>query len=136
MSKCRCASGWICEQHPWSAWPHDSCAGPSIPCGEPSCPYRKGDTPHAAQLDDWPPPPLEPKTFRQQCWRMVGPSNKVLSCHIVRIQTGLEVRMGYSDDDVLRTQLTPDLGTARAVAGEMKAIVCAMGSFLDLDSAS
>jgi hypothetical protein len=65
---------------------------------------------------------------------MVGPRNKILSCHIVKIQTGLEVQMGYSDDDVLSTRLAPDLGTARAVAAEMKAIVRGRGGFLDVDS--
>lgn len=25
------ADGWICEQHPELAWPHDDCAGPGMP---------------------------------------------------------------------------------------------------------
>jgi hypothetical protein len=29
---CSCAEGWICEQHPDRAWPHEDCAGPAMPC--------------------------------------------------------------------------------------------------------
>ena len=24
-------TNWICEQHPWLAWPHDRCDGPGMP---------------------------------------------------------------------------------------------------------
>src|SRR5882762_9609392 len=30
---------WICEAHPWKAFPHDACSGPGEPC--PEC---QGDT--------------------------------------------------------------------------------------------
>jgi hypothetical protein len=31
--RCVCGGeGWLCEQHPERAWPHDDCAGPGMPC--------------------------------------------------------------------------------------------------------
>jgi hypothetical protein len=32
------------------------------------------------------------------------------------IATGLEVRAGYSADDIVRTQLTPEIDTAQSIA--------------------
>ena len=48
------------------------------------------------------------------CWRFVGVSQRVVTCGIYGVQTGVEVRVGYSAEDILRTQLTPDIVTARA----------------------
>ena len=28
-----CDEGWVCERHPYFAWPHDDCSGPGMPCG-------------------------------------------------------------------------------------------------------
>ena len=50
------------------------------------------------------------------CWRFVGPSQRVLECGVYTVATGLEVRAGYSADDIVRTQLTPDIDTARSIA--------------------
>jgi hypothetical protein len=36
----KCNEGWICEEHPDLAWPHENCAGPGIPCDVPTCPDR------------------------------------------------------------------------------------------------
>ena len=54
---------------------------------------------------DWPPEPLAPPTpFREVCWRLVGPSARVLTCEIVAIETGLELRCDYGGDDLIRSQ--------------------------------
>lgn len=70
--------------------------------------------------------PLEP------CWRMKGPSGKVLQCGVYRIATGLEVRCGYGEDDLLRSQLAPEIGTARDVAEQWRQAVIAKGGFVEL----
>ena len=46
----------------------------------------------------------------ERCWRFVGPGPRVLECGLYAVETGLEVRVGYSAEDVVRTQLTPDIG--------------------------
>ena len=49
-------------------------------------------------------------------WRFVGPSQRVLECGLYAVETGLEVRVGYSAEDIVRTQLVPDIGIARELA--------------------
>jgi hypothetical protein len=44
----------------------------------------------------------------------------VLECGIYAVATGIEVCAGYSADDVVRTQLTPEIGGARDVAAEWR----------------
>jgi hypothetical protein len=50
------------------------------------------------------------------CWQFVGPSQRTIECGIYEVATGLEVRAGYSAEDIVRTQLTPDIDTARSIA--------------------
>jgi len=52
-------------------------------------------------------------TLIETCWRMTGPSRRVLDCTICRVETGVEVRCGYGPDDLLRSQLAPDVEAAR-----------------------
>jgi hypothetical protein len=75
-----------------------------------------------------------PRTFAKCSWRLLGPSNKPVTCAIVLISTGYEVRVGYSDDDILRTTLTADIDNARVVAEILKSAIRELGSFSDLDS--
>jgi hypothetical protein len=49
------------------------------------------------------------------CWRF-GPSQRTIECGIYEIATGLEIRAGDSAEDIARTQLTPDIDTARSIA--------------------
>jgi len=60
---------------------------------------------------------------------MTGPSGKVLECGIYRVVTGLEVRCGYSPDDLLRSQVAPEIATAREVAEQWRQAVFAKGGF-------
>lgn len=58
-------------------------------------------------------------TLLETCWRLRGPSGRVLTCAVYRIAApGVEVRVGYSDDDVVRTQLVAEIGVARDLAEE------------------
>lgn len=68
----------------------------------------------------------------ETCWQMVGPSGKVLACAVYRVEAGLEVRCGYSEEDLLRSQRAADIGTARELAEEWRQAVLAKGGFTDL----
>jgi hypothetical protein len=115
MPSCHCERGWICEQHPGTCWPHDTCAGPGMQCENPACPSWADSPPEATRLDqsfiEWPLPPLDPTAeFREPCWRFVGPSNRILRCEIVGVTTGWEVQTLYEGD------AEPDPHTARRLA--------------------
>jgi len=69
-------------------------------------------------------------------WRLVGPSVKVVTCVTVRDPLGLELRAGYSDLDLLRSERVSSPTMAAMLAGECKAVVMAKGSFTDLDAAN
>ena len=66
------------------------------------------------------------------CWRFVGPSQRVLECGVYRVATGLEVRAGYSAEDIVRTQLMPDIGTARAFAAAWRQALIDTGRFTEV----
>lgn len=68
----------------------------------------------------------------ETAWMMKGPSGRILDCGIYRIATGLEVRCGYGPDDLLRSHLTRELGTARDVAQEWRQAVLAKGGFTEV----
>ena len=68
-----------------------------------------------------PRPRREPRLdLREVCWRVVGPSQKVIECGIYRTDAGLEVRVGYSVNDLMRSQFALDPGLAREIAAEWK----------------
>lgn len=78
-------------------------------------------------------PTREPRLDRVEvCWRLVGPSRKVIECGIYRTDAGLEVRCGYSDDDLVRSQFAIELGAARDLAEAWKQAALAKG-FSDAD---
>jgi hypothetical protein len=62
-------------------------------------------------------------------WRMKGPARRILECGIYRTDAGLEVRVGYSAEDLLRSQLAVEIGSARELAEEWRQAVLAKGSF-------
>ena len=67
--------------------------------------------------DEWPPPPLKPQEpFREERWRLVGPSGKPVICTVEDVGAGYEVRVGYSSDHVLYTRLLGHLEAARHFA--------------------
>ena len=60
-------------------------------------------------------------------WRAVGPTGKPLTCGVFRTAAGLEVRVSYSDDDLLRSQMVRTLEAGRALADDWRAVVLAKG---------
>jgi hypothetical protein len=69
------------------------------------------------------------------CWRMrsLQKSTRILSCGIHRTNApGLEVRAGYSEEDLLRSQRTADIGCAREIAEGWRQAVIAKGGFEEL----
>lgn len=67
-------------------------------------------------------------------WRLIGPSNRPLSCVTVRDVVGLEVRVGYSDLDLIRSERVASKEVGAVRAGEWKAAAIGLGSFTDLDA--
>jgi hypothetical protein len=69
----------------------------------------------------------------ETCWRMRGPSGRILSCAIVRdAASGLDVRAGYAEDDLLWSQRTAEIGTAREIAETWRQAVIAKGGFVEV----
>ena len=53
----------------------------------------------------------------QIAWRVIeGPSQRIVVCSMQSRTTGVEVRVGYRDNAVMRTQLAFDADAARALA--------------------
>jgi hypothetical protein len=64
----------------------------------------------------------------ETCWRFVGPSSgRVFSCGIYRTDAGLEVRVGYGPEDLLRSQFAIEIGAARDIAANWRQAVIAKG---------
>jgi hypothetical protein len=75
-------------------------------------------------------PPLH---LLETCWRMRAPSGRVVSCGIYRTEgPGLELRAGYGDDDLRRSQRTAEIDSAREIAAEWRSAVIAKGGFMEL----
>jgi hypothetical protein len=72
-------------------------------------------------------------TLLEICWHLRAPSARVITCSIVRDNApGLEVRCGFSDDDLLRSQRASEIGSARDVAEGWKRAILAKGSFTEV----
>jgi hypothetical protein len=70
------------------------------------------------------------------CWQLRSPSGRTLSCTIVRdAAPGLDVRVGYEPDDLLRSQRAAEIGSARELAEEWRQAVLAKGGFTAADAA-
>ena len=57
----------------------------------------------------------------------------MLSCGLYRTEAGLEVRCDYGGDDLIRSQVAADLGTAGEVAAAWKITALAKAGFLELE---
>jgi hypothetical protein len=107
-------------------------------CNNAACAWWADGVPRATVLEHsfvWPSESLaRRKPFREQAWRLVGPSNRVLVCEIVGAPTGLEVHARYDlEADPVRTQPTGSLVEARVVAAQWSEAALGLGSFLELD---
>ena len=69
----------------------------------------------------------------EACWRMKGRNGRVLECGVYRTTTGLEVRCGYGERELLRSQYAVEIGTARDVAEQWRQAVLAKGEFAELE---
>ena len=65
-------------------------------------------------------------------WRMTGPRGRVLACGVYRTDVGLEVRCGYGEYQLLRSQYAVEMGTARDIAERWRQAVLAKGGFVEL----
>jgi hypothetical protein len=67
-------------------------------------------------------PDVEPRLdLVETCWQFKGPnSQRVISCGVYRTDAGLEVRVGYSSDDIVRTERAIEIGSARDLAAEWR----------------
>ena len=63
----------------------------------------------------------------EACWRVVGPSGKPIACGIYRSDAGVEVRAGYSINDVVRSEFASEIGAAREIAEAWKLAALAKG---------
>lgn len=69
------------------------------------------------------------------CWRMRGRAGRVVTCGIYRIDgPGLEVRAGFSDDDLLRSQRAAEIGSARELAEAWRQAVLLKGGFVEVSA--
>ena len=66
------------------------------------------------------------------CWQVVGPSRKILSCGVYRTEVGLELRCGYDELDLFRSERVPDVAVGRLAAAGWKALVLEQGGFTEL----
>jgi hypothetical protein len=63
------------------------------------------------------PMPLPMLDLLETCWRLTATSGRILTCGIYRTDApGLEVRAGYGDDDLRRSQLATEIESAREIA--------------------
>jgi hypothetical protein len=70
--------------------------------------------------------PPEPQLgFIEEAWRLRSfqDPSRVLTCGIYQTLTGVEVRVGYSKDDLVRSQLTSSLDTARGLAEQLRVAI-------------
>ena len=75
-----------------------------------------------------PPAPAPRLELLETCWQLAGPTGKTISCGVYAVDgPGLEVRAGYSDDDIIRTQRVGDVSLARQLAGEWRAAAIEKG---------
>ena len=66
------------------------------------------------------PPPAPREPFREEQWRLVGPTGKPVICTVEEAGTGYEVGVGYSSDEMLYTRHLTNIDGARAFAAEAR----------------
>jgi hypothetical protein len=62
-----------------------------------------------------------PMTLIETSWQLTSPRGRVLTCGLFRTIAGLEVRCGYGEADLIRSQYAREVEAARAVAADWKA---------------
>ena len=64
---------------------------------------------------------VPPITLLETCWQMKSRKGRMLTCGIFRTEIGLEVRAGFGEDDLIRSQYAGEIAAARAIAANWKA---------------
>jgi hypothetical protein len=66
--------------------------------------------------------PAEPRLdLVETCWQFKSPnSQRVITCAIFQTDAGLETRVSYSTDDIVRTERAIEIGNARELAAEWR----------------
>lgn len=66
--------------------------------------------------------PREPRLeLLEPAWQLQAPSGRVLACGIYATdKPGVEVRAGFSEDDIIRTEQCIEIGTARELAASWR----------------
>ena len=71
----------------------------------------------------------------ERLWRLrLVRTGRVLSCGLYRTTAGLELRCDYGGDDLIRSQVASDLGTAGELAATWKMTALAKAGFLELEA--
>ena len=68
-----------------------------------------------------------PMTLIETSWQLTSPRGRVLTCGVFRTIAGLEVRCGYSEGDLIRSQYAREPGAAREIAAGWKAAALEKG---------
>lgn len=84
-----------------------------------------------AASDYVPPPRTTPKPqLVETCWRMKGPSGRLLECGIYRdVAPGFDVRCGYGDE-LMQSKRAGSMELAHAIADIWREAVLAKGGFM------
>jgi hypothetical protein len=79
-------------------------------------------------------PEREPRLeLLETCWKLRTPKGRLLTCGIYRTDVpGLEVRAGFSDEDLIRSDRSAEICSAREIAAAWKQAVLAKGGFSEV----
>jgi hypothetical protein len=89
---------------------------------------------HKVSAEGVRPEPAPLLELLEERWRVVGPSGRVLTCAVYRVEgPGVELRAGYSADRFHCTRRVAGLRDARAVAESWLAAMASVG-YVELTS--
>lgn len=71
-----------------------------------------------------PPPRLD---LLERCWTLHGPSGRPIVCGLYQTDVGLEVRVGYSDEELVRSERVLDVARGRERAEQWRQAALAKG---------
>jgi hypothetical protein len=96
----KCIDGWICEAHPFRAWPHDDCAGPGRPCDAPGCVQNRLDAEGNDGRFGWLGQPAQQRapsaTLVRMLWRMQH--RRVVAAGLYAHPGGTELRVYFEPE--------------------------------------
>jgi hypothetical protein len=73
-------------------------------------------------------PPAPQLELVEACWQLHSPAtNRLVTCAVYQTDVGLELRAGFSEDDVLRTERIMSRQEGTSLAGQWKAAAIRKG---------